>query len=125
MQDFDASLQSISGGNDERTINKNLGACDCYRAKQSDFSPKILAMPMPMVGCEELKTLFTILHCCFFQVQDTICEDDMLPHENEISVDVYGSVHVGEDVGDEESFCGANPEHRSHVLPILKHPRSH
>ena len=52
---------------DERKINKTLGACDCYHAKQSDFSANILAMPMPVVGCEEFKTVFTILHCCFFQ----------------------------------------------------------
>ena len=42
--------------NDEREIEKNLRACDCYCAKQSNFSANILAMPMPMLGCEEFKT---------------------------------------------------------------------
>ena len=43
------------------------------------------------------------------------------PHEHKVGVDVDGSVHVREDVGNEKPLCGANSEHRSHVLTILEH----
>ena len=43
------------------------------------------------------------------------------PHEHKVGVDVDGSVHVREDVGNEKPLCGANSEHCSHVLTILEH----
>ena len=79
--------------NDEREMEKNLRACDCYCAKQSNFSANILAMPMPMLGCEEFKTFppfrESLMVCeTFFRFlyikikvtidQDAISFDDML-----------------------------------------------
>ena len=42
-----------------------------------------------------------------------------IPEEDEVCVDVNGAIQGRKHVGDEESLCGAHPEHVLHVLPLL------
>ena len=43
----------------------------------------------------------------------------VLPEEDEVSVNINGAIQGREHVRDEESLCGAHPEHVLHVLSLL------
>ena len=42
-----------------------------------------------------------------------------IPEEDEVCVNINGAIQGREHVGDEESLCGAHPEHVLHVLSLL------